>query len=190
LGRAIEGFEEARDLARDAKLAEDASRALAVVRGEVARRRMRAGQPAAVDAGPSLARAVAGLLAEDTWAILSVVASVSLTLGLFARWLSQGPKARVGGGVLAGVAAPLLAVAVAMTMAARHDRSNLREAIVVAPSARAIDSRGIAVAGGATLPEGARVEIVGERSGATRVRSGPLEAWVSTGLLREIARPE
>jgi hypothetical protein len=188
LGRAAQGFEEARDLSRDGRLTEDATHALTVVRSEVARRRTRAGQPVEVDPGRSLSRTVASLLAEDVWASLAVGSSALLALGLFVRWLARAHRLRVACGVAAGVAAPLLAVSIAMTLAARHDRLVLREAVVVASSARPVDERGIAVAGATPLPEGARVEIVEARGPWTRVRFGAIEASVAAGALRDLAR--
>jgi len=189
LGRAVHGFEEARDLARDPRLAEQASLALGVVRSEVARRRARAGDPTEVDPARSLGRAVAGLLPEDTWAVLASVASAAWTLGMFVRWLARARRVRVAGGIAAGVATPVLAVAVVMALAARHDRASLREAIVVAPGARPSDERGITVQGAPPLPEGARVEVVEVRGPSSRVRFGRVDAWVANGALREIARP-
>ncbi|HLK41140.1 MAG TPA: hypothetical protein VKU41_30525, partial [Polyangiaceae bacterium] len=190
LGRAVQGFEEARDLTSDPRLVEDASRALVVVRGEVAKRRLRAGEPVQVDPGRSLARTVAGLLTEDVWCGLAVLMSVVLGLGLFVRWLGAPRRVRVAGGLCAGVAAPGLAVTVAFTLAARHDRFNLREAVVVATNERPTDERGLALPGATPLPEGARVEIVGERGASTRVRFGTFEAWVSSSGLRGLARPD
>jgi hypothetical protein len=190
LGRAAHGFEEARDLSRDARLIDDASRALTVVRSEVARRRTRAGESVEVDAGRSLARAVARLLSEDAWAVLAAACSAALGLGLFVRWLSRSSRARVVGGVVAGVAAPLLAVALTMTLASRRDREALREAVVVSSGARPTNDRGVAVAGGAPLPEGARVEVVDARGGSTRVRFGAADVWLSSSALRDLARAD
>ena len=190
LGRATHAFEEARDLARDSKIADEATRALGVVRSEVARRRMRAGQPAAVDPGRSLGRTLAGLLAEDTWAFLSIAMSAALAAGLFLRWLGKHPRLRIAGGVTAGVAAPALAIALAMTLATRHDRLTTREAVVVSAGARPTDERGIALQGATALPEGARVEIVDARGAQTRVRFGTQDTWVATEALRAIARRE
>jgi hypothetical protein len=189
LGRAVHGFEEARDLSRDPRLIEDASRALVVVRSEVAKRRAQAGDPTEVDPGRSLGRAVAGLLQEDTWAVLASVASLALALGLLVRWLAAAHRVKVTGGVTAGVATPVLVVAVAMTLAARHDREYLREAIVVAASARPTSERGITVPGATPLPEGARVEVVEVRGPSSRIRFGAADAWVSTSVLRDLARP-
>jgi hypothetical protein len=188
LGRAAQGFEEALDLTTDAKLADDASRGLVAVRSEIARRRARAGEPVAVDPARSLGRAVAGLISEDAWAIVALIASMVLGLGLYVRWLARPQRARVAGAVGAGVAAPVLALAVVMTLAARSDRLNLREAVVVTAGARPTDDRGLAVPGAVPLPEGARVEVIETRGASSRVRFGTVEAWVSTGALREIAR--
>jgi len=187
LGRAAQGFEEARDLSRDPKLVADAERGLAAVRGEVARRRLRAGQPVEVDPGRSLSRTLAGLLVENTWAVVALAASALLGLGLFVRWLARRPRVRVGGGVMAGVAAPALAFALAMTAAARHDRLSLVEAVVVSSNARPTDERGVTVPGSTPVPEGARVEVVGERGESTRVRFGALDAWLPAGSLRPLA---
>lgn len=189
LGRAAHGFEEARDLSRDARLIDDASHALAVVRSEVARRRMRADQPLEVDAGRSLPRTLSALLPEDRWALLAAASSAMLAMGLFARWLARARRTRVAGGVAAGVAVPALLLAGAMTLVARHDRQSVREAIVVAPNARPSDERGISPPGATPLPEGARVELVEARGPWTRIRFGSSEARVPVSALRELARP-
>jgi hypothetical protein len=185
LGRAVHGFEEARDLSRDAALTEDAGRALAVVRSEVARRRMRAGEPVEVDPGRSLSRTLARLLPESTWASLTVATSALFAMGLFARWAT---RLRTSGGVAASVAAPLLIICVAMTLSARHDRLSLREGVVVTASARPSDERGIALPGATPLPEGARVELLDGRGASRRIRFGALEAWIASGAVRELAR--
>jgi hypothetical protein len=188
LGRAAQGFEEARDLSRDPKLTADAASALGVVRNEIARRRMRAGEPVEVDPGRSLSRALASLLPEWAWSALAVVLSMAFAAGLFARTWARRSGARVAGGVVASVGGPALALAVVMTLAARHDRRSLQEAVVVTPGARLIDPRGLAVPGATPLPEGARVEIVEARGASTRVRFGAIDAWVSASALRDIAR--
>jgi hypothetical protein len=188
LGRAVEGFEEARDLSHDGRLIDDASKALILVRSEIARRRTRAGESVEVDPGRSLGRSLAGLLSEDTWAMLCILASVVMSLALAARWLGLEPRLRVSSGIVLGIAAPLLVLSVAMTLAARRDRLTLREAVVVAPSARAVDDRGIVVAGGNALPEGARVEVLDTHGSQARVRFGTTEQWINAATLREIAR--
>jgi hypothetical protein len=188
LGRAAQGFEEARDLSRDARLQSDASAALIVIRGEVARRRMRAGDPAEVDPGRSFASSLASLLAEDTWALFCVLASAMGAVGLFARWLAKGARVRVGGAVMAGVGAPLLAASAAMTLAARSDRINLHEAVVVSASAHPEDDHGLSLPGAPPVPEGARVEVLAERGALRRIRFGTLDTWLASDALREVAR--
>ncbi|HXX67708.1 MAG TPA: hypothetical protein VEK07_11025 [Polyangiaceae bacterium] len=188
LGRAAQGFEEARELSRDSHLIDDASRALTTVRSEVARRRLRAGQPADVESGRTIARALAGVVPEDGWAIVCVVASMAFSVGLFLRWVGRTTRLRVAGGVSAGVAAPALTLAVAMTLASRHDRLELREAVVVSPSARPTDERGIALPGATSLPEGALVEVIDERGDSTRVRFGASDEWIASSAVRALAK--
>jgi hypothetical protein len=186
LGRAAHGFEEARDLARDPRLADDAAHALGAVRSEVARRRVRAGEPVEVDPGRSLARTLARVLGEDTWSLLAALSSAALGAALFVRWLARGRRARVSGGVTAGVSAPLLFAAVLMTWGARHDRTRVREAVVVTPSARPTDERGITVAGAMPLPEGARVEVIEANGAQARYRFGAAQGWVAADALRPV----
>lgn len=188
LGRAVHGFEEARDLSRDPLLVDDASRALTVVRSELARRRLRAGQPVEVDPGRSLARTLASLLGEDTWSVLAVASSAALAAGLFVRWLARASRVRISGSVTAGVAGPLLALAVVMTLATRHDRMQLREAIVVVENARPTDDHGLAIPGATPLSEGARVEVLDTQGAWPEVRVGTVQSRIGASALRELAR--
>jgi hypothetical protein len=188
LGRAAQGFEEARDLSRDPRLQADASAALTVVRSEVAKRRMRAGEPAEVDPGRSFASSLSSLLSEDTWAFLCAASALASAAGLFARWLATKSRVRIAGAVMAGVGAPLVAASMAMTLAARSDRLNLHEAVVINASARPEDERGLSLPGASPVPEGARVEILDSRGGLQRIRFGTLVTWLSSDALRDLAR--
>jgi hypothetical protein len=188
LGKAAQGFEEAIELTRDTHLAEDAALGLTAVRSEIARRRARAGEPVVVDPARSLGRAVGGLLSEDAWGLLALIASLVIGAGLFVRRLARTPRTRVAGGTAAGVATPVLVAAAVMTLAVRSDRLNLHEAVVVTAGARPTDERGLSVPGGTPLPEGARVEVLETRGSVSRVRFGTVEAWVASVALREIAR--
>jgi hypothetical protein len=190
LGRAAHGFEEARALSRDSRLAEDASRAIALIHSEVARRRVRAGESVQVDPGRSLARTVAGMLAEDAWSAIAAASSAMLAIGLFIRWLARAPRMRISGAVAAGVAVPLLAAAVAMTIAARRERTQLREAVVVLANARPADAHGLTTPGALPLPEGARVELLDGGGSVSHIRFGSLDAWVASNSIRELARAE
>lgn len=191
LGRAAHGFEEARALTADPALAKDAKTALATVRTEVARRRAKAGEPIEVDPGMPVLRSAAAALPEDVWLAIAALASIALAVGAFLRTGSSSRRVRISGVVTASVSALALAGAVTLSAVARADRLHLREAVIVAPSARACDSHGVAVNGAAALPEAARVEILSDDEGAfTHVRFAKADTWVPTSTLRELARPE
>jgi hypothetical protein len=187
LGRAAQGLEEARAITSDPKLADDATRALAILRAEVARRRGRSGDAVELDQGPSLGRSVAHLVAEDAWASGAAVASVVLGAALFVRWLAQARRARVAGTIAAAIAAPALVLLALLAMAMRDEREHRRDAVVVVTAARPVDERGITVPSANAIPEAALVEIVAERSGFVRVRWGSVDAWVSATSVRTIA---
>ena len=135
LGRAAHGFEEARDLSNEPGLSDDAGRGLAVVRGDIARRRLRTGDPVEVDPGRSLSRALAGLLPETAWSSLAVAFSAALAAGLFALWLGRNPRTRIAGGVTASIAGPVLVLAVGMTLGRAATTASVSEAVVVTSSA-------------------------------------------------------
>ena len=178
LGRAAQGFEEARDLSSDATLTDDAARALALVRAEVARRRAHAGEPAALDQGASLGHTIVHLLAENTWAVMAAIASGLFAAGLFVRRIADARRARIGATLVCSVAAPLLVLTALAAVVARDDRLHLREGVIVTAAARPSDERGIVRPGASTLPEAARVQVVESKAGWTRVRWGSLDAWV------------
>jgi len=157
LGRAAQGFEEAKNLAADPKLADDATRALAIVRAEVARRRGRSGESVELDQGPSLGRSVTHLVAEDVWSAGAGVASVALGIALFVRWLASSRRARVGATIAAAIAAPLLVLFAVLSLAMQNERLHRREAVVVTSAARPVDDRGITIPSAAALPEAALV---------------------------------
>jgi hypothetical protein len=114
--------------------------------------------------------------------------SLALGLGLFVRRLSRTRRMRIGATITCAVAGPLVVLCAAATLSARDDRLHLREGVVVSAVARPFDARGIALPNAATLPEGARVELSEARPGWTRLRWGPLDAWVPSAAVRVIAR--
>jgi hypothetical protein len=77
-----------------------------------------------------------------------------------------------------------------MTLAIRHDRMYLREAVVVGPNARPTDEHGLAVPGATSLPQGARVEVVDASGPWQKVRFGTIEVRVAASSLRELARAD
>jgi hypothetical protein len=190
LGRAAQGFEEARALTQDAKLAGDATQALAVVRAEVARRKARAGDPVELDQGMPLGRAFSHLAAEDTWAALAIAASVVLGIALFVRWLVVAHRARIGASIAVAIALPALVLFAALAAQLRDERLYRREAVVISAAARPTDERGVTIPNAQPIPEAALVEIVDTKPGFARVRRGATEAWISSSSIRVIAKAE
>jgi hypothetical protein len=189
LGRAAHGFEEARDLTRDPALAKEATRALAAIRSEVARRRTRAGEPVEVEQHPSLGESIARLLSDDTWAILAIAASVALAIALGVRSMTEARRTRIGANIASAVAGSLAVLFAAFAIAARSDRLGRREAVLVAPSTRPADAQHIAIAGQPPLPEGARVRVLGNDGTHTHIGWGALDAWVPSESLRALPPP-
>ena len=79
LGRALAALEE---YVRARPGDEHAERAIDTIRQEIGRRRVRKGGPP-VDQGPSLGRAIVGLLPENLWAAIAAIGATLLTLGVF-----------------------------------------------------------------------------------------------------------
>jgi hypothetical protein len=140
-----------------------------------------------LDAGVPLGRSVVRLASEDAWAILGCAASFALTVGLFVRALAHARRAKLGGAIAAAVALPLVLVFAAFAGSARHDRLNLREAVLVTSTARPAPAPHAAAANVSPLPEGARVEIVGAESGAVKVQFGTTEGWIPAASVRALA---
>ncbi len=188
LGRAAHGFEEAKELSRDASLAEDASRALAAVRAEVARRRARAGEPVDIAMGDSLGRSIVKLLPENAWAALSAISAAVLCVAMLVRARRTEKRAKVAAMTTLGIAAGLLAIGSALALSARDARLHLREGIVVSPSARLLDDRHVAMSGVAPLAEGSRVRILHEGAGFSRVAAAGGEGFVASSAILPIAK--
>jgi hypothetical protein len=189
LGRAAQGFEEARALAADPRLEDDATHAVAVVRQEVARRAARSDESAVLDQGMPLGRSVAHVLPEEGWAVLAAVASALLGIGLFVRALADSTRGKVGGAIVTAIAMPLLVAGASLALARRHERLTLREAVVVVPGARPADDRGIARTGVTPIPEAALAEVVADKPGWIDVRWGAVEGWVPSSAVRAVAKP-
>ena len=190
LGRAAHGFEEARGLASDEGLRADATRALAAVRAEVARRRARAGDPVELEPSVSPWLDVVRALPEDAWATGAAVGSVVLGASLAVRWRSASQRIRAGGAIAAALAALLLLSGAVATSAARRDRRERAEAVVVAPQLRLAEPNGVVRQGGAALPEGATVQIVDHSGSLVRVRWGAFDGWVPQTGVRTVARAD
>lgn len=188
LGRAVHGFEEARDLTRDGRLEADAKRALVALRQEIARRRARAGESAELAVGASLGRALVELAAEETWAGLAAVAAVVLSVAIALRARAEAARAKVAANTTMAISALVLGATALLADAARDARLHLREAVVVAPGTRLLDARRVVVPGRDPLAEGARVRLVSEDAGFAHVQAGALDGWVSSNALLPLAK--
>ncbi|MEB2323384.1 MAG: hypothetical protein OZ921_12790, partial [Sorangiineae bacterium] len=138
-----------------------AEESLTRVREEIARRRASEGAHA-VTTHPSLARALVGLVGEDTWSLAAALGSLLLAAGLATRRLGRAPQLRLGGALSTAVGMVVLPAAGALAATARHYRLTSEPAVVVASEARLLDSRGQPARGArgdapSEIPEGASV---------------------------------
>jgi hypothetical protein len=188
LGRAAHGFEEARELTRDRGLEGEASKALVAVRAEVARRRARSGEPVDLEHGVSLGRSIVGLLPENVWAILAIVAAAVLTVAIVVRSRVTVARAKVAATTTWAVSAALLALTALCAWSARDARLHLREGVVVTPNARLLDERHVVRDAVAPIAEATRVRIIDEGGGYARVSVAGQEGWLPSSAVLPIAK--
>jgi hypothetical protein len=188
LGRAAHGFEEARELSHDARLQADASSALTQIRAEVARRRSRAGDPVELDSGIPLGRSIVKLLPENAWAVLAMLASAALAVGIVVRGRARARRLAVAGSTTCAVAGGLLVLLAVSLSSARDTRRFTREAIVVAPSTRLLDEKHVALVSVAPLAEGARVQLLEDNGEFTRVATGRANGFLLSSTLAPMAK--
>jgi len=187
LGEAAHGLLEAKLLASDRGLAGEAARALGLVRAEVGRRRVRAGEPVEFDPGTALGPAFLGLLPEDAWALLALVGSFVLGVALFVRRAASERRSQIAATVTAGIALLLVLLGTTTMLAARHRRMTVTQGVIVSAGARPTDERGLVISSAPVLPEAAEVEILGLRAGWAQVRWGNLVAWIPAAAVRAVA---
>ncbi|MBX3258863.1 MAG: hypothetical protein KIS78_17425 [Labilithrix sp.] len=188
LGRAAHGFEETRELTRDPTLAADATSALAIVRSEVARRRSRAGESVELQHGSSLGRSIVELLPENAWAVIAAAMTLALSAAILTRRRAAFPRAKVAATTSAAIAGALMLGTSALAWAARDARLHLREGVVIAPNARLLDARHLAMDGVAPVPEGARARIVDESAGFSHVVVGEADGYLPSSAVLPLAR--
>lgn len=190
LGRAVHALSETLLLRPDDRGAEAA---LAAVRSEIARRHSRAGGGPLV-ARPRLARAIATLLPEVVWGVAALAGALAVALGIALRFIVRKPSYEVPAALAIGVGALVMIVGGALARAAFHFETRTVPAVVVAPSARLLDSIGRPLplrqgAEGSAIPEGSDVYVLERQGGLVRVEWGNEEAWVVASQVRELARP-
>lgn len=191
LGQAAAGFREAQLLdATD----DESSRALAGIRREISQERARRGlDPVVVE--PPLMRAVVQLVPENVWAILALLGSLTLSVGLVLQRAAAHSPRRLAGQICSGAGAFALLVFGAMTGASVRYRETTSEAVVVVPEARLLNADGKPLTQRAldveasAIPEGASVFVLGQSGRLTRIAWGNLEAWVLGTELRVLGKP-
>lgn len=188
LGRAAHGFEEARELTRDPALAADATSALTIVRSEIARRRSRAGDPVEIEHGFSLGRAITSLLPENAWAAIAALMAVILSVAIVLRRTQKLTRAKVAATTAGAIAGSLLLITSILAWVARDARLHLREGVIIAPSARLLDSRHLAMDGVAPVPEGIRARVLDESGGFSRIGFAGVEGFLPSNAVLPLAK--
>lgn len=189
LGRAVHGFEEARALTNDPALEADATRALTEVRAEIARRRARAGNPIELEHGASLGRAIVRVLPENAWALLTLAASIVLSVGIVLRAKARASRAKVAATTTCAIAGAVSCIALAATLIARDFRLHVREGIVVVDNTRVLDPRHVAISSVEPLAEGTRVRILDDGTEFVKIETGSARGDVSVSSILPLAKP-
>lgn len=187
LGRASHGFEEAKSLSHSRELTRDATKALGIVRAEIARRRARAGETAELDDGMSLGRSIVELLPENVWSVLGAAFAAVLSLAILVAVRASARRARVSGGTAAVIAGVLLASSALIVQAARDARMHLREGVVTI-TARVLDERHVAIDGAAPIYEGSRVRVLEEGAEYTHVATNTVDGLLPSSAVLAIAK--
>lgn len=178
LGRAASGFEESLRLD---PLDADATKALELVRAEVARRRARQDKKDAL-VRPSPDRVLLTAVSPDVWTVLAAGAALLFAIGLLLR-LASARGLRVTSAVLAPLSALFLLVLAPAAWTSRHIADTRRPGVIVATGADISDDDGKSI-GAPEIPEASLVE-VGERRGENiLVRYGSYEGWVPARAVR------
>ncbi len=188
LGRAVQAFEEARDLSRDPALHRDATSALLTVRAEIARRAARTGLQTEVQQGHSLGQAFVGIAPESTWTLLAALASAGLAMGIVVRSKTRSSRLRVAGATTATLSLLGLVMCFGSTVFARHLRLHARDGVVLT-TARLLDKQHIVQSALLPLAEGTRVAVVEDGTDFARVRIREIEGFLPVGTLAPLAKP-
>jgi hypothetical protein len=190
LGQAAAGFREAMLLGDDS---EETERALEQVRVSIARDRAQRGLDPVV-VRPALGRAALQVIPEGVWAVLGLVASLTLAIGLGLR-TSDGSAPRGLVGQIASYAGGLLLLlTTGLGWLCADARRNEKEAVIISKEAPMLDAGGVRQKSRAldqdttTIPEGASIFVGEQRGRLVQVYWGTTEAWLELGQLRVVAR--
>ncbi len=179
LGRAAAGFEEASRLdPTDA----DASRALDLVRAEVARKRSRQDKSDTI-VRPTLDRVVAKQFSATSWSIAAIVASALMSIGVLLRSRPTGFM-HVAGTLLAPISLIALLGLLPLAYFSRQLEETTRSGVIIVTEAALQDENG-ANTDSPAIPEATLVELSERRGDNVLVRWGSYEGW----LPHEAVRP-
>ncbi len=189
LGRAVAALEEVQVL----RPSSNVEPALATLRSEISRLRVREGNTEILQR-PLLGRAVAALLSENTWAVLSILGSGLLTVGLALYLFVKRRSADIAGATASVSGLVVLAVSGSLCLAARHYRTTSRPAVVVVPEARLLDAEGRALPtqakAPAAVPEGSFVYVHEQHENYSHVEWGALDGWLESSALELLSEHE
>jgi hypothetical protein len=186
LGQAAHAFEEARRLTQNSLLDREAEQGLQAVRSAIAHRKAKSGEVVDLERRTTVARSLVAALPEDRWAALALLMAWVFGVSMFLLRATSAVRLRLASTIALVFSLPALGFTGWATWSARDQRLHGREAVVVAPGARPTDERGIVLATGNQLPEGARVDVLATRGNLERVGWGGSEAWVNASTLRPL----
>jgi len=184
LGRAAAALSEALLLRPDDAQAE---RGLEAVQAEIARRKSK--QQESVVVRPRLSRAIATLLPEQAWAVLALLSSFAVTLGIVLRRVAQASLLRLTGVVAISVGSALTLAFGSGAYTAEQFRVTSQPAVVVVPEARLTNEQGRHLpskrgADTTTVPEGATVYVRERRDERCLVEWGSTDGWLRLSEVR------
>ncbi len=185
VGRAVHGFEEARSLSRDIALVRAAESALLLLRGEVARKQVGRGASVEVDRPLPLSRTLSSALSERTWNLICIFSSIIFAGALLVR-SHMNERGRFAATILAVLLVPLWGYGFLMSQIASRNHDTRKEAVVVVENLRLAGEQGVPLAGGDSLPEGARLEVLSTRDGWSSIEWGRSKGYVPVGAIRLI----
>jgi hypothetical protein len=184
LGQSVAALEEAQLLDPEDQ---EIPPALEQLRKEIAREQAKRGSSPLVPR-PTLGRAIVSLFHENTWFVLAAVGSGLVTLSLALWFWIKTTPAHIAAMIAGTLGALLASFSGSMVYAARQLRLEAAPAVVIASSARLLDSVGTPMTGVATeVSEGALVDVLETRGALTHISWGGSEGWVNAAYLRRLS---
>jgi hypothetical protein len=111
-----------------------------------------------------------------------------LSIAIIARRSVTLPRLKVAATTTSAIAGSLLLITSILVFAARDARLHVREAIVIAQSARLLDTRHLAIEGASALPEGVRVRVLEEGGGFSRIVVGGTEGYLPSSAVLPLTK--